>query len=55
MAIDYSQYKEYLAQLEGIAEDPEADTAARTLAMAALVLDKGLVDVVQTLQDQSPN
>ena len=52
MAIDYQQYVEYIRDLTEIAENRDADMTARTLAKAALVLDRGLVDVVQEMQDQ---
>lgn len=55
MAIDVQQYKEYLVHLEGIAENPEADATARTLAMAALVLDRGLADVEAAMRDIRAN
>jgi len=53
--IDIQQFKDYMRHLRDIAENPEVDTTTRTLAMAVLVLDKGLADVEAAVRDQRAN
>ena len=55
MPIDNLQFEDYMRYFRDVAENPEADMTMRTLAMAVLVLDKGLADVEAAVRDQRAN